>query len=181
MVDPLIGATEKPASIPGPGTRARAGLHPARRPALRGQLRPGPDRCLQLHVRQGQDGALAVQGPAAAPGYRPFNTQTLNGNIFVAYDKADPATGRQAVGRGLGVVGASPQRPVGPAARHGDQRRHRRAVVHRGHQPRAERPARRPAPLIRRTPPVSPIPVTSGPGTLVVPGPRHDYEVAWRV
>lgn len=34
----------------------------------------------------------------------PFNTQTLNGNIFVAYDKADRVTHRQAVGRGLGVV-----------------------------------------------------------------------------
>jgi uncharacterized protein (TIGR03118 family) len=37
-------------------------------------------------------------------GYKPFNTQTLHGSVFVAYDKADPKTGRQAVGRGLGIV-----------------------------------------------------------------------------
>jgi uncharacterized protein (TIGR03118 family) len=37
-------------------------------------------------------------------GYLPFNTQALNGNIFVTYDKADPADGREAVGPGLGVV-----------------------------------------------------------------------------
>jgi uncharacterized protein (TIGR03118 family) len=34
----------------------------------------------------------------------PFNTQALNGSIFVTYDKADPATGREAVGPGLGIV-----------------------------------------------------------------------------
>jgi hypothetical protein len=34
--------------------------------------------------------------PRLPHGYRPFNTQTLNGSIFVAYDKADRATGRQA-------------------------------------------------------------------------------------
>src|SRR6266576_1309476 len=42
--------------------------------------------------------------PRLPRGYLPFNTQALNGNIFVAYDKADPVTGRQAVGRHLGVV-----------------------------------------------------------------------------
>ena len=42
--------------------------------------------------------------PRLPRGYLPFNTQTLNGDIFVAYDKADPVTHRQAVGRGLGVV-----------------------------------------------------------------------------
>lgn len=37
-------------------------------------------------------------------GYNPFNVQTLNGRIFVAYAKVDPKTGRNAVGRGLGFV-----------------------------------------------------------------------------
>ncbi len=37
-------------------------------------------------------------------GYSPFNVQTLNGRIFVAYAKVDPKTGRNAVGRGLGFV-----------------------------------------------------------------------------
>ena len=37
-------------------------------------------------------------------GFHPFNVQALGGNIFVAYAKVDPKTGRNAVGRGLGIV-----------------------------------------------------------------------------
>jgi uncharacterized protein (TIGR03118 family) len=37
-------------------------------------------------------------------GYLPFNTQTLDGHIFVTYDKTDATTGREAVGKGLGIV-----------------------------------------------------------------------------
>jgi uncharacterized protein (TIGR03118 family) len=37
-------------------------------------------------------------------GYAPFNVQTLNGKIFVAYAKVDPKTGRNASGKGLGFV-----------------------------------------------------------------------------
>jgi uncharacterized protein (TIGR03118 family) len=37
-------------------------------------------------------------------GYAPFNVQALNGDIFVAYAKADPKTGRAADGVGLGIV-----------------------------------------------------------------------------
>ena len=37
-------------------------------------------------------------------GYSPFNVQTLNGKIFVAYAKVDPKTGRNASGKGLGFV-----------------------------------------------------------------------------
>ena len=37
-------------------------------------------------------------------GYAPFNVQTLNGRIFVAYAKVDPKTGEEQAGRGLGFV-----------------------------------------------------------------------------
>jgi uncharacterized protein (TIGR03118 family) len=37
-------------------------------------------------------------------GYSPFNAQTLDGKIFVAYAKVDPKTGRSASGKGLGFV-----------------------------------------------------------------------------
>jgi uncharacterized protein (TIGR03118 family) len=54
---------------------------------------------------------VAVPQPAWAfkdkylpKGYSPFNVQTLAGRIFVAYAKVDPATGRNASGRGLGFV-----------------------------------------------------------------------------
>ncbi len=36
--------------------------------------------------------------------FHPFNVQALGGNIFVAFAKVDPKTGRNAVGRGLGAV-----------------------------------------------------------------------------
>ncbi len=37
-------------------------------------------------------------------GYAPFNVQTLNGRVFVAYAKVDPKTGEEKAGRGLGFV-----------------------------------------------------------------------------
>jgi uncharacterized protein (TIGR03118 family) len=37
-------------------------------------------------------------------GYAPFNVQALNGNIFVAYAKVDPKTGKSKDGLGLGIV-----------------------------------------------------------------------------
>jgi len=37
-------------------------------------------------------------------GYVPFNTQALDGRIFVTYDKIDPVTHREATGAGIGVV-----------------------------------------------------------------------------
>jgi uncharacterized protein (TIGR03118 family) len=44
-------------------------------------------------------------GDARLPkGYKPFNTQALDGHLFVTYDKTDAKTGREAVGKGLGVV-----------------------------------------------------------------------------
>ena len=241
MVDQLIGNAEDKATVAG---AAYTGLAIA--------STSHGDRLFAANFAQGRvdvfDSAFRpvriakwqFRDPRLPRGYLPFNTQALNGDIFVAYDKANPVTHRQAVGRGLGVVDEfSPDgrlisritsggalnapwglaiapaswghaagsllvgnfgdgrinilakqghhfahqitglvrvtstgkpfaeaRPVGPAARHGDQRRHRRTVVHRRPQRRAERPARRPAALVRHTRlAVSPIPVTRGPGT----------------
>jgi uncharacterized protein (TIGR03118 family) len=42
--------------------------------------------------------------PRLPKGYLPFNTQALDGRIFVTYDKVDPVTHREAVGAGIGVV-----------------------------------------------------------------------------
>ncbi|TWD80279.1 uncharacterized protein (TIGR03118 family) [Kribbella amoyensis] len=46
----------------------------------------------------------AFQDRHLPKGYAPFNVQTLQGRIFVAYAKVDPATGEQQAGRGLGFV-----------------------------------------------------------------------------
>ena len=169
---------------------------------------------------------MAVQGRAAAAGLQAIQHTGLNGNIFVTFDKADPRTGREAVGNGLGVVDefsteghliariasrgalnapwglviapaswgsaagsllignfgdgrinivakhgdhfahhitghvvdSSTGKPFtepglwGSAARYGDERGHRRALVHFGSQPRAGRPARRTAPITPHDP-----------------------------
>jgi uncharacterized protein (TIGR03118 family) len=105
MVDPLIGNTEDKAAVPGAGY---TGLALA-------STRHG-DRLFAANFAQGRvdvfDSAFGrvktarwqFRDPRLPRGYLPFNTQALNGAIFVAYDKADPVTHRQAVGRGLGVV-----------------------------------------------------------------------------
>jgi hypothetical protein len=46
----------------------------------------------------------AFQDRHLPKGYAPFNVQTLKGDVFVAYAKPDPATGKAAAGQGLGVV-----------------------------------------------------------------------------
>lgn len=48
--------------------------------------------------------AWAFKDAHLPQGYSPFNVQTLSGRIFVAYAKVDPATGRNASGKGLGFV-----------------------------------------------------------------------------
>nr|WTB31486.1 TIGR03118 family protein [Streptomyces sp. NBC_00830] len=42
--------------------------------------------------------------PYLPEGYVPFNAQTIDNNVFVTYDKPNPTTHREGVGRGIGVV-----------------------------------------------------------------------------
>src|SRR5436853_4679209 len=42
--------------------------------------------------------------PRLPQGYAPFSVHTLDGNLYVAYAKVDPATGEEMHGRGLGFV-----------------------------------------------------------------------------
>ncbi|MDX6263075.1 MAG: hypothetical protein QOH84_4763 [Kribbellaceae bacterium] len=48
--------------------------------------------------------AWAFKDKDLPKGYSPYNVQTLNGRIFVAYVKVDPVTHRPASGKGLGIV-----------------------------------------------------------------------------
>jgi uncharacterized protein (TIGR03118 family) len=105
MVDALIGPAENKATVPGAGYTGLA-IASTRR----------GDRLLAANFAQGRIDVFnsgfgkvrtahwQFRDPRLPRGYRPFSTQTLNGAIFVAYDQADPATGRQAAGRHLGVV-----------------------------------------------------------------------------
>jgi uncharacterized protein (TIGR03118 family) len=105
MVDPLIGAAENKATVPGAAYTGLA-IDPA---SHGGRLFAANFAQARIDVFNSGFGTVKTarwqfRDPRLPRGYRPFNTQTLNGNIFVAYDKADPATGRQAVGPHLGVV-----------------------------------------------------------------------------
>jgi uncharacterized protein (TIGR03118 family) len=104
-VDPLIGNTEDKITVPGAGYTGLAEASTSQ-----------GDRLFAANFAQGRVDVFdsAFKQVKLAPwqfrdvrlprGYLPFNTQALNGDIFVTYDKADPATGREAVGEGLGVV-----------------------------------------------------------------------------
>jgi len=46
----------------------------------------------------------AFRDSSLPSGFAPFNVQTLNGRIFVAYAKLDPATNDEVAGQGLGFV-----------------------------------------------------------------------------
>jgi uncharacterized protein (TIGR03118 family) len=105
-VDPLLGNTEDKVTMAG---ASYTGLAVA-------ATRSGADELFAANFGQGRidvfDSSFRpvklarwqFADPFLPRGYVPFNAQALNGNIFVTYDKADRATGREATGLGLGVV-----------------------------------------------------------------------------
>jgi uncharacterized protein (TIGR03118 family) len=104
-VDPLIGNAEDKVTVPGAGYTGLA-IAPT---ANGGQLFAANFAQGRVDVFDSAFGEVKTapwqfRDPRLPSGYLPFNTQALNGGIFVTYDKADPATGREAVGAGLGVV-----------------------------------------------------------------------------
>lgn len=104
-VSPLMGAAEIKATVPG---AVYTGL--ALATASTG------DQLYAANFAQGRidvfDSAFkpveypswAFQDKSLPRGYAPFNVQTLNGRLFVAYAKVDPTTGRSASGKGFGFV-----------------------------------------------------------------------------
>jgi len=101
IVDPLIGNTESKATVPG---ASYTGLALANNRLFAANFATGRINVFDSAFHQVKLAAWQFRDPRLPKGYRAFNAQALNGNVFVAYDKADPATGRQAVGKGLGVV-----------------------------------------------------------------------------
>ena len=102
-VSPMIGAAQIKVTTPGASYSGLA-------------ISPAADRLYAANFAQRRidvfDNAFqpvklsrkAFRDFALPKGYSPFNVQTLNGRIFVAYAKVDPATDRNADGRGLGFV-----------------------------------------------------------------------------
>jgi uncharacterized protein (TIGR03118 family) len=95
-VDPLIGNTENKASVPG---ASYTGLE-----LFAANFGQGKVDVFDSTFKQVKTAPWQFRDSRLPRGFKPFNTQELNGNIFVTFDKADPSTGREAVGNGLGVV-----------------------------------------------------------------------------
>ena len=104
-VDPLIGNAEDKVTVPGAGYTGLAIAATTQGSRLfAADFAKGTVDVFDSAFKQVKTAPWQFRDARLPRGYRPFNTQALNGGIFVTYDKADPATGRQAVGPGLGVV-----------------------------------------------------------------------------
>ena len=104
-VDPLIGNTESKAAVPGASYTGLALASTSHGDELfAANFGQGKVDVFDSTFKQVPTAPRQFADPELPRGFRPFNTQALNGNIFVTFDKADPRTGRQAVGKGLGVV-----------------------------------------------------------------------------
>jgi uncharacterized protein (TIGR03118 family) len=104
-VDPLIGNTEDKATVPGAGYTGLAIAATKQGDQLfAADFAKGTVDVFNSAFHQVETAPWQFRDSRLPRGYMPFNTQALNGSIFVTYDKADPATGREAVGPGLGIV-----------------------------------------------------------------------------
>ena len=104
-VDPLLGNTEDKVTVPGAGYTGLAIATTKQGDQLfAADFTKGTVDVFDSAFKQVKTAPWQFRDPRLPRGYLPFNTQALNGDIFVTYDKADPATGREAVGPGLGVV-----------------------------------------------------------------------------
>jgi uncharacterized protein (TIGR03118 family) len=100
-VDPHLGNTEDKATVPG---ASYTGLAIANNQLFAANFATGRINVFDSAFHQVKLAAWQFRDPRLPKGYLAFNAQALNGTVFVTYDKADPTTGRQAVGKGLGVV-----------------------------------------------------------------------------
>jgi uncharacterized protein (TIGR03118 family) len=104
-VDPLIGNTEDKATVPGASYTGLAMASTANGDELfAANFGQGKVDVFNSTFTQVKTAPWQFRDALLPRGFKPFNTQALNGDIFVTFDKADPATGRQAVGNGLGIV-----------------------------------------------------------------------------
>jgi uncharacterized protein (TIGR03118 family) len=104
-VDPLIGNTENKASVPGASYTGLALASTSHGDELfAANFGQGKVDVFDSTFKQVKTAPWQFRDSRLPRGFKPFNTQALNGNVFVTFDKADPSTGREAVGNGLGVV-----------------------------------------------------------------------------
>ena len=104
-VDPLIGNTEDKVTVAGAGYTglAIAGTGKGER-LFAADFAKGTVDVFDSTFHQVKLASWQFADPRLPQGYAPFNTQALDGRIFVAYDKPDQATHREGIGAGNGVV-----------------------------------------------------------------------------
>jgi uncharacterized protein (TIGR03118 family) len=106
-VDPHIGGAEDKAAVAGAGfsglaiasTNAGDRLVAADFGAPAGKIDVFDSSFHQVKLTSGQ-----FTDPHLPQAYHAFNAQELNGHVFVTYDTTDPATGREGIGAGIGIV-----------------------------------------------------------------------------
>lgn len=105
LVDPHLGNTEDKVTVPGAGYTGLALATTKQGDRLfAADFAKGTVDVFDSAFHQVKTTPRQFRDPRLPRGYMPYNTQALNGDIFVTYDKADPATGRAAVRPGLGIV-----------------------------------------------------------------------------
>jgi uncharacterized protein (TIGR03118 family) len=104
-VDPLIGNAEDKATVAGAGYTGLA-IAPTNQGGLlfAANFNQGRVDVFNSAFKQVKTAYWQFRDPRLPRGFVPFNTQVLNGKVFVTYDKPDPVTGREGVGAGIGVV-----------------------------------------------------------------------------
>jgi uncharacterized protein (TIGR03118 family) len=101
MVDALIGNTEDKATVRG---ASYTGLALASNHLYAANFATGRIDVFNSTFHRVKLASWQFRDSRLPRGYRAFNAQALNGAIFVTDDKANPATGRESVGKGLGIV-----------------------------------------------------------------------------
>lgn len=104
-IDPLMGNTENKATVPGASYTGLALASTTHGDELfAANFGQGKVDVFDSAFNQVTTTPWQFRDARLPRGFKPFNMQALNGNVFVTFDKADPRTGREAVGNGLGVV-----------------------------------------------------------------------------
>jgi uncharacterized protein (TIGR03118 family) len=104
-VDPLIGNTEDKVTVPGAAYTGLAIAGTGRGERLfAADFAKGTVDVFNSAFHQVKLASWQFSDPRLPQGYVPFNAQALDGRIFVTYDTPDPATHKEGVGAGIGVV-----------------------------------------------------------------------------
>jgi uncharacterized protein (TIGR03118 family) len=101
VVDPLMGAAEVKATVPG---AAYTGLALANDHLFAANFAQGRIDVFDNTFAQVTLPSWAFRDRSIPRGFAPFNAQAINGDVFVTYAKVDPTTGRSQAGVGLGFV-----------------------------------------------------------------------------